>query len=192
MFFLKIVAGWIAYFALHSILAANAVKEKCRLQFPVLFSYYRIIYNLIAVGGLLLLAYWSFQGKNFLMQQTTWMKLAGLFFVLLGMLVLGIAASSFNMKEFLGLEKEEHHPDTKLVTKGVYRYVRHPLYTGVFLLLPGVFLLRPTLSILLFVFITAIYIEIGSRLEEQKLIEVFGEQYIKYSKSVKRYFPFIY
>ena len=192
MFFLKIVAAWIAYFAVHSILAADTVKEKCRLQFPGLFPYYRIIYNLIAIVGLLLLAYWSFQDVNYLVQQPSWMKTSGIFFLVLGILMLGVAFASFNVKEFLGLKKEEHHPDTKLVTKGVYRYVRHPLYTGVFLLLPGVFLLRPTLSILLFVFITAIYIEIGSRLEEQKLIKIFGEDYVRYRNSVKRYFPFIY
>lgn len=192
MFFLKIVAAWIAYFSVHSILAADAVKEKYRLQFPGLFPYYRIIYNLIAIGGLLLLAYWSFQDVNYLVQQPSWMKTSGIFFLVLGILMLGVAFASFNVKEFLGLKKEEHHPDTKLVTKGVYRYVRHPLYTGVFLLLPGVFLLRPTLSILLFVFITAIYIEIGSRLEELKLIKIFGEDYVRYRNSVKRYFPFIY
>ncbi len=192
MFFLKIVAAWIAYFSVHSILAADAVKEKCRLQFPGLFPYYRIIYNLIAIAGLLFLAYASFQDGNSLMQPSFWIKSIGLFFVLLGLVMLGVAFASFNVKEFLGLIEEEHHPDTKLVTKGVYRYVRHPLYTGVFLLLPGVFLLRPTLSILLFVFITAIYIEIGSRLEEQKLIKIFGEDYVRYSKSVRRYFPFIY
>lgn len=192
MFFLKIVAGWIAYFALHSILAANAVKEKCRLQFPSIFPYYRIGYNFIAIGGLLLLAFWSFQDVNYLVQQPSWMKNLGFFFIALGVVMLGVAFASFNVKEFLGLKKEEHHSDTKLVTKGVYRYVRHPLYTGVFLLLPGVFLLRPTFSILLFVLITAIYIEIGSRLEEQKLIKIFGEDYVRYRNSVKRYFPFIY
>jgi protein-S-isoprenylcysteine O-methyltransferase Ste14 len=192
MFFLKIVAGWIAYFALHSILAANAVKEKCRLQFPSIFPCYRIGYNFIAIGGLLLLAFWSFQDVNYLVQQPSWMKNLGFFFIALGVVMLGVAFASFNVKEFLGLKKEEHHSDTKLVTKGVYRYVRHPLYTGVFLLLPGVFLLRPTFSILLFVLITAIYIEIGSRLEEQKLIKIFGEDYVRYRNSVKRYFPFIY
>lgn len=192
MFFLKITAAWVFYFALHSILASDGIKEKCKSQFPLLFVYYRILYNLIAIGGLLLLAYYSFLDTHFLKRQTSWMQVAGVFFIVLGVLMLGVAFASFNVKEFLGLEKPEYAPEAKLVTEGVYRYVRHPLYTGVFLLLPGVILLRPTLSILLFVLITAIYIEIGSRLEEQKLIGIFGDDYIKYSKSVKRYFPFIY
>jgi len=60
------------------------------------------------------------------------------------------------------------------------------------LLFPGVLLYRPTWSVLLLTVLAIIYIEIGSRLEEKKLIQVFGEDYIRYQQQVKRYFPFIY
>lgn len=192
MFYFQLALGWTFYFALHSLLAADSVKEKCRVRFPELFSYYRILYNLVATGGILLLAAWSFRDTTFLFQPGARLKFAGSAFIVSGLLMLGVAFASFNLKEFLGLEREAHDPDAKLVTKGIYQYVRHPLYTGIFLLLPGLLLCRPTISILLFILITIVYIEIGSRLEEKKLIRQFGEEYIQYSQAVKRYFPFIY
>lgn len=192
MHYLELALGWTLYFAVHSLLAANRVKEKCRLRFPAVYPCYRIIYNVVAMGGLVLMAAWSFRDNTFLFKQTNGLIAAGIAFIVLGMLMLGVAFASFNVKEFLGLKAEVMDPGAKLVTTGVYKYVRHPLYTGVLLLLPGLFLYRPTLSILVFVLITIIYIEIGSRLEEKKLIGIFGEDYVQYRQSVKRYFPFIY
>lgn len=192
MFFLKISIAWVLYFALHSLLAADGVKEYCRIQFPVLFPHYRIVYNLIAIFGLMPLVWFSLQDTTYVFSPDTWMRIPAILLMSAGVIMLLVAFASFNVKEFLGLEKPEYVPDAKLVTSGVYRYVRHPLYTAMLLLFPGVLLYCPTWSVLLLTVLAIIYIEIGSRLEEKKLIQVFGEDYIRYQQQVKRYFPFIY
>ncbi len=78
-----------------------------------------------------------------------------------------------------------------LVVQGPYRYVRHPLYLGVvvlvlgwWLLLDYSFLLFSTiLLLLLFNFVVAPF-------EERELRAIFGEQYKKYAKEVPRIIPF--
>jgi len=87
------------------------------------------------------------------------------------------------------LEIREGHT---LVQGGLYRYVRHPIYTGTLIRLisipvftssvPGFIL--SLLSIPVFVY------RIG--LEEEMLIGEFGEEYERYRERTWRLFPYIY
>ena len=114
------------------------------------------------------------------------------FFIVFGLLVLGIAFASFNLKEFFGLEQyQESEQKSELVITGIYQYVRHPLYFGTLVLFVGLFFLIPTFKIALVNAISFIYLIIGSRLEEQKLIDYFGQSYIDYKSKVKGLIPFV-
>ena len=64
--YLIIVFGWIIYFAVHSFLAANVVKQWFKLHLPVISKYYRILYNIIAIIGLLILIQITFSDSKFL------------------------------------------------------------------------------------------------------------------------------
>ena len=68
-----------------------------------------------------------------------------------------------------------------LVTNGLYRYVRHPLYTFSLLIL----WLSPSMSMNSVVVYAAltIYVLIGIFFEERKLLREFGQPYAQY-KSV--------
>jgi len=134
----------------------------------------------------------TFNDNILLFKQTTFLSIISIVLIILGLVVLVIASKTFNLKEFLGIETYEIKMESKLVTKGIYKFMRHPLYTGTILLLSGYFLYVPTLSVLIFLILTFVYIEIGSRLEEKKLLIEFGNDYTEYCKNVKRYFPFIY
>jgi len=134
----------------------------------------------------------TFNDNILLFKQTTFLFIISIVLIILGLVVLVIASTAFNIKEFLGIETYEVKMESKLVTKGIYKFMRHPLYTGTILLLSGYFLYVPTLSVLIFLILTFVYIEIGSRLEEKKLLIEFGNDYTEYCKNVKRYFPFIY
>ena len=190
--YIKLIIGWTVYFFIHSLLAANFVKKKCEHILPFLFPYYRILFNVIAIAGLLIMINITLSDKKLLFDTNSAINVISHFLFFSGLIVLGIASNSFDLKEFFGLNKQQMNAKNKLVTKGIYKYVRHPLYTGTILVTAGCFLNLPTLSVLVFLILTFIYIEIGSRLEEQKLKEEFGNEYIEYCKTVKRYFPFIY
>jgi len=83
--------------------------------------------------------------------------------------------------------------DHELITKGLYKYVRHPMYSGDILVLTGPFLVFGSilmLLVMLILFFNILCMRIN--LEEMMLKEVFGEEYITYMKKTKRLIPFIY
>jgi protein-S-isoprenylcysteine O-methyltransferase Ste14 len=81
-------------------------------------------------------------------------------------------------------------PPRNLVIRGVYRYVRNPMISGILGILLGEALLFGSLSILawfvIFLLINLIYI---SRYEEPGLVKRFGEDYLRYRDHVPRWIP---
>lgn len=77
----------------------------------------------------------------------------------------------------------------RLVTDGLYKYVRHPQYTGLFIALFGEGVVHwPTLfSVGLFPFIVLAYYLLARR-EERKVFEEFGELYRQYQRQVPSMF----
>jgi protein-S-isoprenylcysteine O-methyltransferase Ste14 len=77
---------------------------------------------------------------------------------------------------------------TALVTHGVFRVSRNPMYLGIVLILLGIALFLGSLTPYLVVFLFAIFIDIVFiRFEEKKLEEIFGEAWLEYKKSVRRW-----
>lgn len=74
----------------------------------------------------------------------------------------------------------------------MYGLVRHPLYFAVIIIFVALFMLMPTLKILLVDVVVFAYLVIGSKLEENKLIEEFGDAYKQYQKEVKGLLPYVY
>ncbi len=82
------------------------------------------------------------------------------------------------------------HQENKLATEGLYSFVRHPQYTGLFLGLFGEGIVHwPTFfSVGLFPIIIIAY-TLLARKEERKVIEQFGEEYIEYKRHVPMFIP---
>ena len=78
----------------------------------------------------------------------------------------------------------------QLVTSGLYGFVRHPQYTGLFIGLFGEGVVHwPTLfSIAIFPVIVLAYFLL-SRSEEKKVLEQFGDAYRAYQKQVPMFIP---
>ncbi len=79
--------------------------------------------------------------------------------------------------------------DVRLESGGIHAYVRHPLYLGTLATLWSVFLFFPLLSNLLACLFITVYTLIGIRLEEQKLLKVFGEAYAAYRRRTPMLIP---
>lgn len=176
--------SWLLYFFVHSFLASTRVKNYFSKTWPTLFAYYRILYNIIAILGLGILLVHSLpkaaQALNIYL---------GMTLSVTGFILIILAFRAFNLREFLGLEPEKQ---TTLVVFGMYRYVRHPLYFGTIIFIAGLYLLFPSSNMLTILIISYAYIWIGSRLEEQKLREQYGESYRTYSQQVKSLIPYVY
>ena len=69
----------------------------------------------------------------------------------------------------------------RLVTRGVYRYFRHPVYMGIDMTLFGLFLaVGSTYGMIYFVVVVVPLNIIRSRLEEKALLKKFGDSYKTY------------
>ncbi|PRR81063.1 methyltransferase family protein [Clostridium vincentii] len=78
-----------------------------------------------------------------------------------------------------------------LVTKGIYRYIRHPQYTGLLLLSFGMMAEWATLPmIILYPVMISMYVRLAKREEKDMLVE-FGNEYREYMKITKMFIPFI-
>lgn len=191
--YIMLIALWAGYFVLHSVLAANAVKKVIQSLIPAVKPYYRIGFNVIAVGLLLPLAKFTLQVEDVELLDSQILNIAGGVVMAVGVVTMYFAFRSFNVKEFLGFAEEHTHTgSTELVRSGMYGLVRHPLYFAVIIIFVALFLLMPTLKILLVDIVVFAYLVIGSKLEEDKLIEEFGNAYKQYQKEVKGLLPYVY
>ena len=76
-----------------------------------------------------------------------------------------------------------------LADDGVYRFMRHPQYTGIFLMMVGEVVDWPTIpTLILFPVITAMYLRLALR-EEARLTEKFGAKYRAYQNRVPMFIP---
>jgi protein-S-isoprenylcysteine O-methyltransferase Ste14 len=81
---------------------------------------------------------------------------------------------------------------TELVDKGIYRYIRHPLYGSLLLLTWGVFLKHTTPSLFLISFISTLFLYLTALADEKECISYFGWKYLDYMKRSKRFIPFVF
>jgi protein-S-isoprenylcysteine O-methyltransferase Ste14 len=83
-----------------------------------------------------------------------------------------------------------HSAQEGLVTDGVYNWVRHPQYVGLFLVSAGLLIQWPTIATLAsWPILIAVYYKLA-RKEEREMERRFGEHYVNYKKRVPGFFPF--
>lgn len=79
-----------------------------------------------------------------------------------------------------------------LIQTGIYKFIRHPMYFSViFVCLISVLNDISTLRIIFFI-VLLLTILLKHTYEEHLLTEAFGEKYIAYQKTTKRFIPFIF
>jgi methanethiol S-methyltransferase len=172
----------------HSFLASHLAKDLFRLKLGNM-DFYRLAYNIFAAISFLPILYLMATLPNQLVYQVSspW-NLVMFGGQLLSALLLLIAFLQTDSLSFVGLRQLfEEEKSGALVTRGLYRVVRHPLYTFGLLFI----WLTPTVSQnSLTVYIGAtIYTLIGAYFEERKLLRDFGEAYAGYKKSTPMLIP---
>ncbi|HEX3082800.1 MAG TPA: isoprenylcysteine carboxylmethyltransferase family protein [Candidatus Saccharimonadia bacterium] len=80
----------------------------------------------------------------------------------------------------------------ELITTGIYRYVRHPIYTGIFLsMIGGELIAGSWLWLVLLGTLTLAAITQATK-EERILLEEFGQKYQSYMRRTKRFIPYLW
>lgn len=81
---------------------------------------------------------------------------------------------------------------TKLVKVGIYRYIRHPMYSSLIFLNWGIFFKEPALISFCFAIMATFFLIMTSKMEEAENLLFFGDEYQKYMKQTKMFIPFLF
>lgn len=87
----------------------------------------------------------------------------------------------------LGFEKT-----AELVTSGVYRYIRHPMYSSLLLLAWGIFFKAPSWPGVALAVIATAFLVATAKVEERENTRCFGPIYGAYMRRTKRFIPFLF
>jgi len=181
-----IALGWCMYGFVHSALATTAVKEFAR-SVGIRIGFFKVLYNIIALGGLYALI--KFQTSVItpkLLPSSLVIILFGALLSVIGIAVMGICIFKY-FKQMNGFSREVLHPS--LIITGLHRYVRHPLYSGTFVFITGLFFLFPFFGNLVAISVIIAYTLIAIKFEEAKLVLTFGEDYKRYQHRVPKILP---
>jgi len=184
---LWIWASGLIFAVSHSLLASQACKQWAYgrgLREPR----YRLLYSVFAMIATGAWVFFVHQLPDSPLYQT-----GGLFFwfmvtaQVLGVLIVLAAFQPIDGLVFLGLRQSSEGKEP-FVVRGVYRYVRHPMYAGVMLILLA--MPEQTWSSLHFALAICLYFMIGSRYEETRMLAAHPE-YAAYRNITPAFIPFV-
>ncbi|MEM6453910.1 MAG: hypothetical protein AAF772_02325 [Acidobacteriota bacterium] len=186
-----IALAWALYYALHSALATDVVKRRVASRWPRLFRRYRLLYNVSAVVLLVPpVALTLLHGGAPLWAWTGALGIAADVLALAALV--GFVATFFvyDLGAFAGLRRASSSTmdeDVAALRISVFhRFVRHPWY---FFALVMVWTRAMDAAFLTAAVATTLYLAIGSRIEEQRLIARHGDRYRRYRRAVPGLVP---
>lgn len=80
---------------------------------------------------------------------------------------------------------------TELVTTGIFRYIRHPLYSSLLFLTWGIWFKQPMLITSPIAVMSSVLLLITAVRDERECLVYFGEKYREYMNGTKRLIPFV-
>lgn len=142
--------------------------------------------NLIEPVGFVL----AFAGIGTIKNASTAIRITGLVLLIVGIVIRGSAIRALGKYFTTSVVIKTDH---RLIRHGLYKYLRHPAYTGTLMAHLGLGVafanwFSLVLSTVPF-FIAALY---RMHVEDRALRETFGDEYVLYSASTKRLIPMVY
>jgi protein-S-isoprenylcysteine O-methyltransferase Ste14 len=183
---------WSAYFAIHSLLASVTVKRWVQHQWPRIMPYYRIGFNsLVALLLILPVGYMISRHGPLLWQWQGYAKWFANTLAVVAAIAFIWTLRFYDMQEFTGVKQTREknvdiHDQETFKISPLHRYVRHPWYfLGLIILWSrDMDYLYLTTAIMV-----TLYLFIGAKLEENKLIAYHGPIYRQYSEKVPGIIP---
>lgn len=105
-------------------------------------------------------------------------------FLILSLIVVWVAQSQMANSWRIGIDEKNK---TELVTKGLFSVSRNPIFLGIMIANIGLFLVIPNAFTLLIISLSTISINTQIRLEEEFLKREFKNDYLEYTKKVRRW-----
>ncbi len=80
----------------------------------------------------------------------------------------------------------------ELINTGIYKYIRHPLYSSLLFLTWGIYFKNTGLNLCLVAIASSIFLYITARMDEKECIEYFGDKYKSYMQKSRMFVPFLF
>lgn len=119
--------------------------------------------------------------------------------LLLSASILFVGQGLYMLRKVGGSKAREDAPENfafentiSLVTEGIYRYIRHPMYSSLLLLNWGAFFKHFSLMGFIVAVLTTVVLVIAGFIEEKENIAFFGPAYLDYQKTTKMFLPFAF
>ncbi len=115
-------------------------------------------------------------------QLISWILLfVSMVFAVLGFLLLSV----------IGKPQGDLENTSKLVTVGLYRFIRHPLYASLLFLGTGVFLKDISITTAALACMNCVALVLTAKREEKEMIRKFNQEYIDYMQTTHMFIPFV-
>lgn len=118
--------------------------------------------------------------------------------VLMGLSLLLFITSYFSLRLFGQRDASrneipllEFEKTTALVTRGIYRFIRHPMYTSLLCLDWGLFFKKMSWMSGSIALVASLFLVLAALAEESENIEYFGTQYRDFMRRTKRFVPYL-
>ncbi|NOY73641.1 MAG: isoprenylcysteine carboxylmethyltransferase family protein [Gammaproteobacteria bacterium] len=80
---------------------------------------------------------------------------------------------------------------TRLVTNGIYKYIRHPMYSALLLLAWGAYFKHYSILGTAMAVFATLFLFLTAKCEERENIQFFGDSYTSYRKKTKMFIPYL-
>lgn len=176
-------AFWAAFYFLWLVWALW-FKQTERRDFGLAYHFHRVL----VIAGFVLIFYrlpgsWLY-GR--VLPQALWLDAIGIALTVAGFAFAIWARSYLGRNWSSGVTSKVQH---ELIRTGPYRWVRHPIYTGLLTAAFGTALVQGEVRSFLALPLVYIGWKIKSRLEERMMTGTFGSDYTAYASSVGAIFP---
>ncbi|HRZ85338.1 MAG TPA: isoprenylcysteine carboxylmethyltransferase family protein [Candidatus Paceibacterota bacterium] len=161
------ILGFLVYFTFMTIKFTRHIKITKRIAWLHIFA------SIIALISFIPLLIYNFN-----------INLFSIFFVLIIFFSIILLYESSTK-----LKSQTIVPKNKLIIKGIYKYIRNPMYLGIILAAYSCFFISFSYYILSYAIITNALFLIIIKTEEKDLIKRFGKNYINYKSKVSSLIP---
>lgn len=128
----------------------------------------------------------------------SWHQLLSWFLLLVCIIPLVFGVRSLTTRGKPGTPRDEEpqllafEKTSVLVTTGIYRYIRHPLYSSLLFLTWGIFFKALTWPGLLLALAATFFLIATAQADEKECVRFFGQAYQDYMGRTKRFVPFLF
>lgn len=172
------------------------------LSIPVIIISWRTLFNLRSHGFYRFLSWecilWLFASnyKYWFIEPFSLRQVFSWLFLVFSAIIVILGVLEMKKKGRPGRERNHKvlyrfEETSELVDTGIFKYIRHPLYSSLLFLTWGILLKQITILLIIISILSSVFLIITALIDEKECKEYFGEEYRLYMKRTRMFVPFL-